>query len=311
MALHAARQMNSMASAVRKRQSRSRIEILRAAWQEYERDYANYFAGAIVYYALVSLVPLLLLLLAVLGLSLRLTDVAADAERQLLQAIELHLGAELREAMQNTLEQIERGSVVATLVGVLGLLLAASKLFRHLRTTFRAIWKHAPLLTSGLRHAVRVSLLERAIAFAMVLAGGALLVGAFALVASLHWLSGLLSDVPILGATMGNLVAGLLTPILIAFVAFGLMFKILPPVRLSWTEVWFATVLSTSAWVVGVELFALYVTHFGSKLSAYGVVGGVLILLLWMHAMSKVLFFGAEVCKVVAAQPPHNWPSVQ
>ena len=40
--------------------------LLRTAWQEYERDHARYFAGAMVYYALVSLLPLLLLLLAAL-----------------------------------------------------------------------------------------------------------------------------------------------------------------------------------------------------------------------------------------------------
>lgn len=289
--------MNAADDTVQIQAKRSRLGLLKAAWKEYEHDYAHYFAGAIVYYALVSLLPLILLLLAVLGLSLRVTDVAADVEQQVLQTIEAHFGAELRTTMQELLERLARGSIVATFVGFMGLSYAASKLFRHLRLTFRAIWKRAPLLTTGFRNALRATLLERAIAFAMVLAGGALLVFAFALIAILHWLTGLLTRVPVLNSTVGYLVA-ILTPIAIAFVTFGLLFKVLPPVHLRWREVWFATALSAVAWLAGAEILALYLKYFGGSFSAYGVVGGVLILMLWMHAMSKVLFFGAEICKV-------------
>src|SRR5262245_2932240 len=42
---------------------RALMRLLRGAWREYQQDYAKYFAGAMVYYALVSLVPILLLVL--------------------------------------------------------------------------------------------------------------------------------------------------------------------------------------------------------------------------------------------------------
>lgn len=285
------------ADAAHVRGKRSCLALLRTAWREYEHDYAHYFAGAIVYYALVSLLPLILLLLAVLGLSLRLTDVAADAERQVLEAVETHFGAELRTTLQDLLQRLEHGSIVATFVSFVGLSYAASKLFRHLRLTFRAVWKRAPLLTSGFRSALRATLLERAIAFAMVLAGGAFLVLAFVLLALLHWLAGFLSHIPLFNNAIGYF-AAIVTPIAITFVTFALLFKALPPVHLRWRDVWLATVLCAVAWLVGAEVLALYVKYFGGRFSAYGVIGGVLILMLWMHAMSKVLFFGAEICKV-------------
>src|SRR5262245_5927771 len=53
--------------------------LLQEAWVEYQRDYARYFAVAMVYYALVSLVPLLLLTLAAFGWLLRLSPMAANA----------------------------------------------------------------------------------------------------------------------------------------------------------------------------------------------------------------------------------------
>lgn len=290
-----------MSVSAQTRERHSTFEVLRAAWTAYEHDHAHYFAGAIVYYALISLLPLIMLLLAVLGLSLRWSDIAADAEQQVLQTVEAHFGVELKVTLQELLQRLEQGSLIATFIGFLGLSYAASKLFRHLRLTFRAIWKHAPLLTSGFRNALRATLTERAIAIAMVLSGGALLVIAFALLAALHGLMGILSQLPVLGSTVGHFIA-IVAPFVIPCVTFGLLFKVLPPVRLRWDEVGFATGLCAIAWLVGAELLALYVKYFGSSLSAYGVIGGVLMLMLWMHAMSKVLFFGAEICKVGARQ---------
>src|SRR5690606_39670860 len=136
----------------------------------------------------------------------------------------------------------------------------------------RAVWKRAPLLTSGFRSALRATLLERAIAFAMVLGGGALLVLAFTVIAMLHWLTGFLSYIPVLNNTAGYL-AAILTSIAITFVTFGLLFKVLPPVRLRWRDVWLATALSIAAWLVGAEILTLYVKYFGGSFSAYGVVG--------------------------------------
>ena len=82
------------------------FNLLRAAWQEYERDYARYFAVAMIFYALMSLVPLLLLLLAGLGLLLRRSAVAATAEQQVLEAIQIGFGSELRTTVEHLLAGI-------------------------------------------------------------------------------------------------------------------------------------------------------------------------------------------------------------
>src|SRR5262249_51444373 len=74
---------------------RALIGLLRAAWQEYQRDYAKYLALAMVYYALVSLIPLLLLVLATLGLLLRASTVAAAAEQRILYSVQTGFGAEM------------------------------------------------------------------------------------------------------------------------------------------------------------------------------------------------------------------------
>jgi len=274
------------------------LRLLHAAWREYESDYAKYFAAAMVYYALVSLVPLLLLLLAALGLLLRLSTVAATAEQQVLTGIENGFGVELRMAIEELLQQLQNGSLIASLVSLVGMVWAGSVLFRHLRMTFRSMWKHAPPLMAGSAGtAVRQTFAERAIAFTMVLSGGGLLLAALALIALTHWLG---TQIPLLSLLSGWLLA--LAGPLLALITFALLFKFLPPNPLQWRDVWLAAVLCAIVWTVSAELLALYGKLFGGKMNAYGALGALLVLMLWMYVVSQLLFLGGELCKVVVSR---------
>ena len=272
--------------------------LLRAAAGEYVRDYAHYFAGAMVYYALLSLVPLLVLLMAALGWVLRLSPVATDLEHQLLSTVEVTFGADLRVAVEQVSEYLQRGSIAATLIGVVGLLLTSSALFGHLRMTFRAIWKQVPPLASGsLLHALRMKLTERAIAFGIMFGGGAVLLALLAIIGALQWLAALPGELTLLGDTLGWLLP-LLGSLVIAPLIFALLLRALPPAPVNWRDVRLAALLLGLTWIFGAEVLAVYAAHAAKKWSAYGAIGGILMLMLWMHALSKMLFFGAELSKV-------------
>ena len=236
------------------------------------------------------------------GLLLRFSDIAPAVERQVLSTIDASFGTELAATIARLLDELEQQSVVATVVSLVGLLVAASVLFRNLRLSFRAIWKHAPPLVSGsVRAVVRATLLEYVASYLIVLLAGVLLLVALVLIAVTQWLSGLVSTLPRIGDTVGWLL-GLPTPLVLVTLTFALLFKFLPPVRLPWRHVWLAAVLSGVAWMIAAELLALYGIFFGSSKSAYGAIGGLLIITLWLNVVSQVLFFGGELCKVVASR---------
>ena len=283
------------------------VGLLRRAWVEYERDRAGYLAVAMIYYAIVSLIPLLLLLLAALGLLLRFSATAADARQQMLLGIEASFGPELRMTITRLLNSLVQESIITTVISLAGLFLAASVLFRHLRLSFRAIWNYEPPLVSGpIRVVVRTTILERVIAFVMVLAGGGLLLVALVLITAIQWLDLLLSDVPLMSHRTEWLLTAV-SSLIIATITFACLFRVLPPVSIRWRHVWLAATLCAVSWVVASELLALYGVFFGNSRSAYGAFGALLAVMLWMNIVSKVLFFGAELCKVVAtrdAGPP-------
>jgi membrane protein len=279
--------------------------LLRAAWVEYERDRAGYLAVAMIYYALLSLVPLLSLLLAALGLLLRFSPIAAAAREQMLVAIDARFGPELSATITSLLTSLQQESIVATVISLASLLFAASLLFGHLRMTFRAIWGYEPPLIAGsLRRVVHATVLERVIAFLMVLGGCGVLIAALGLIAASQWVGGLMP----FGDVTGWLV-GAATSVLLAALTFAGMFRLLPPVRIRWRDVWLAAVLCALAWVIASELLALFGGALGGSGSAYGALGGVLAVMLWMNVVSQVLFFGAELCKVVATRGGESTPT--
>ena len=175
-------------------------------------------------------------------------------------------------------------------------------MFRHLRLTFRAIWKHEPPLVSGSVLAiVRATILEKVVSFVMVLGGGGLLLAALALIAATQWLDPLLAGVPLLGRIAGWLLAAS-SSFVLAALTFALMLKVLPPVPVRWRHVTLATLLCALTWVVTAEVLALYGVFFGNNRSASGALGGLLAVMLLMNVVSQVLFFGAELSKVVATR---------
>src|SRR5215475_11832658 len=202
--------------------SSSLVNLLRLAWVEYERDRAQYLAVAMIYYALVSFIPLCLLMLATLGLFLRVSPVAAGMQEQLLLRIEASFGSQLRVTIGQLLHTLEQESIIATAVSLVGLVLAASVLFHHLRLSFRAIWKYKPPLVSGpMRIVVRTTILEKVISFVMVLSAGMLLLMALVLVSATQWLSRLLAS---LSMPSGWLLTAL-SSLILAAITFALLFK--------------------------------------------------------------------------------------
>jgi membrane protein len=274
------------------RRARALLRLLRAAGREYERDYARYFAVAMIYYALVSLVPLLLLAMTGIGWLLRISPAAAEAQQRALDYIQTTFGGDVSSTVERLVDLLEQQSVIPLSVSLVGLLVTASVLVGHLQISFRAIWKYPPILVSGSVHVVILRILaQKILAFALVVAGGALLLLSFVLIACANWLASRLSN---------GLALLLPSSLVMVPLTFALLFRFLPPRPVPWRHVWIAALLCGVAWLAVTELLALSGTFFGTNLSAYGAVGTLLAAMLWINIVSQCLFFGAELCKVLA-----------
>src|SRR5882724_9288736 len=108
-----------------------------------------------------------------------------------------------------------------------------------------------------------------------------LLVGAGVLamvsVAASSVISALAKMLPFPGAVQ---VGETVTSLALFAMVFAAILKVLPDVRLRWTDVWVGGLFIAVLFVVGKFLIAIYLTHAG-KASVYGAAGSLALILLW------------------------------
>jgi membrane protein len=95
-----------------------------------------------------------------------------------------------------------------------------------------------------------------------------------------------------------HLTAFLISFLVITFV-FAAVYKLIPNVRLNWSDVAVGGVVTSVLFIIGKQLITLYLarTNLGS---AYGAAGSLIIVLVWVYYSAQVFFFGAEFTKVYA-----------
>jgi membrane protein len=78
---------------------------------------------------------------------------------------------------------------------------------------------------------------------------------------------------------------------------FGLIFKVLPDVKIAWSDVLIGAMLTSFLFSIGRFLLGQYLGN-GSFGSAYGAAGSLVVILAWVNYAAQILFFGAEFTQV-------------
>ena len=79
--------------------------------------------------------------------------------------------------------------------------------------------------------------------------------------------------------------------------SFAILFKVLPDVRMAWSDVWLGAVMTALLFTVGKSLIGIYLGRAGVT-SVYGAAGSFVLLLLWVYYSAEIMFLGAEFTEV-------------
>jgi membrane protein len=250
-------------------------------------------AAALSYYTLFSLAPLLVIIIAIAGFAFG----KEAAENQIVGAIQGMVGRESAEAVQemiqNTSNKPETG-MIATLVGIIILMVGAAGVVGQLQTSLNTIWGVELKPGQGIWGLIR----QRFISFAMILGIGFLLLVSLVISAVLSSLTQLLGT--FLGETA--LVAhGLDFLVSFTFVSalFAMIYKFLPDVQVNWQDVWIGAAITSFLFTIGKFLIGLYLGTSGVS-SIYGAAASLITILLWVYYSSLIFFLGAEFTHVYA-----------
>ena len=264
--------------------------VLSEAVGDWLDDNAARMGAALAFYSVLSLVPLLLLALALAGLFFD----QADTRQQLSEQMTEVIGKEGAEAIREMIDSgTKAGSKAATAFGIVMLLFAASGVFGELQTDLNAVWdvKPKPFGIFGF-------LKSRFFSFAMVLGSGFLLVVSLLMstaIAVLHGSArGALPQFEILWHGLSSVVTFALVTLL-----FALIYKLLPDAEVAWRNVWWGALFTAALFTVGKFAIGLYLGKSGLA-SGNGAAGSLVVLIVWVYYSAQILFLGAEITHVIA-----------
>ena len=260
---------------------------LRASWE----DDVPRLGASLAYYTLFAIAPVLLVATAIAGLAFGPQAVRGEIVGQ----IDYLVGREGARAVQSLLEGASqrRAGYLATIVGSVTLVLAATGAFLELQTALNTIWRVKPNPTNATFTAF---VMDRVRSFGLVVAIGFLLLVSLAVSAALaalgSWLERISPGMPLVWNAMNVVVS-----LVVITALFTLLYAFLPDVKLRGRDVVVGAFVTAILFTIGKQLIGFYLGQ-STTASTYGAAGSVIVLLLWVYYSSQVVLVGAEFTRI-------------
>ena len=270
------------------------LDLLKQTVNEWVEDGAPQLGAALAYYTVFSLAPMVLLLLAVVGVVFR--NDPHGAWTRITEQMSYFLDRSAVQMVEQIARQVSTPAKSA-LGGIIGIALAvfgATGVFGQLQNALNTIWGVKAKPGAGIWGFIR----SRFLSFALLAGIGFLLLVSLVIEAVIKGFSHYLQSV----------VPGALTiivPVYLAFdfvvitAVFAMIFKILPNATIRWRDVWIGSVMTALLFLIGKWALGIYLGS-GTAASAYGAASSLITLLLWVYYSSQILLFGAEFTQVYA-----------
>lgn len=247
-------------------------------------------AGALAYYTIFSLAPLLVLAVSIASSFLQDVDVQAD----FLSRVQASVSPQAASFIESIIQQATESSSSATIVGLVLLLFGASGVFASLQNTLNAIWDSMPAPGQG----IMVIIKARLIAFAMVLSVGVILLLVLAVGIALRLFNSLLTDLsPQLGFAIPYV--DLLISLTLLTGVFALVLKFVPDADVAWKDVFVGGAVTAVLFNLGESLISRYLSSW-SGAAVYGAASSLVVLLFWIYLSAIIFLFGATFTRVYA-----------
>ena len=257
----------------------------RRAALEFVDDRGHRSAAQISFFAILSFIPLVLLLAAAFGLVFDDSAVRRRIIETVFDNVPLASSADRPRLERSVADALDRAGDLGIFTTIL-LLVAASGVSGALRHSINEAWdieERPPLLK------------RKALDFALILGGTSILALSVSLTAT-HRLAEVLDDEENGGWLFAGAleVAGDLLPFVFVALAMLFLYRVLPMHRKPLREIWPGAIVAAIGLAIvkqGLELYFEQLADFGA---IYGSLGAAMALLIFVYAAANVVVFGAE-----------------
>jgi membrane protein len=239
--------------------------------------------AAISFYTVTSIAPVLYIVVAIAGLAFG-RDAARGAIADQVSGL---MGKESADLLQNAIKSAADTSsgVLATVVGLVTLVVAASGVFGEMQSALNAFWKVEPRGTTVSR-----LIRARAASLGLVAALGFLLLVSLVISAGLSALGNYINAfLPFADFILEGL--NFLISFVLISVLFAAIYKVLPDKRLAWRDVLVGAVATALLFTLGKFLSGLYIGS-SAIASSYGAAGALILVLLWVYSPRRYSCWG-------------------
>lgn len=266
------------------------VDIILTAGKSFDEQHGAEAAASISYYSLFSMFPLLLFLVSILGFFIEKIGAQIKIAELITQAIPIS-----RDLVYNNLIQTLNARSLGGIIGIIGLMWAASSVFITVSRNINRAWSDA---------SVRNVIQNRLVAFTMivillVLTGGWIASTVlFSLVPKI--VIPFFGEIDIFQTQTWNYLSNLLPWSLAFLILLGLYFWI-PNTQVKWKEAFWGALIASIALNLATRVFTWLMS---SGLAAfdilYGSLGTALALLTWVYISALIILIGAHISSAIA-----------
>jgi membrane protein len=257
-----------------------------ALWRGFVSFYSSdnlTYAASIAYYALLSLFPLSMLALAILG-----NVTADDADRGTVLAFVLRYFPQQFDFITAQIDAFRTNTVTFGVAGTIGLVWGALGVFGAISTAVNHAWR-VEKKRSYWSH--------KLFSFLMMLVAGALLLSALLLVSAggvvgASWFANVVSRFPTLTVLRGLAIRNATTALFILVV--GLVFYYVPNAKVRFRDVWIGAFLTGFLWKAALFGFSWYMRDMTRFTRVNGSIAAVVVFLVWVYLQAVILLYGVE-----------------
>jgi membrane protein len=251
--------------------------------QGFRRSHNLTHAASIAYYSLLSLFPISMLGLSILG-----AVTADEADRNAVLEFVLQYFPRQFDFIVAQLDALRARTVTFGVAGTLALVWGSLGVCGAISTAVNHAWR-VEQPRGFWTHNV-VSLL-------MLLVAGAILLAALLLVSASHmvrasWFAGVLMNFPGLGVLRSLAVRYATTGLFVLVV--GLVYYFVPNARVRFRDVWIGALLTGVLWTIALEGFSWYMRDMTRLTRVNGSIAAVVVFLVWVYVQAVILLYGVE-----------------
>ena len=270
--------------------------VLWGSFQSFAETRAPESAASLAYYALFSMFPLL-----VFFVGTATSYLEDEAVKQFIfELVETNLPASFQDLIKGNIDQALSARGRVQIVGIIGLLWAASGVFTGLTHSLDRAW-----------HTAR----ERNFIFGRLIGLG--MIGAITTGLVVIWFlsTTLLNLLPLLEVRLWNGesvqvydtylwgASSKFIPWLVIFFAFVNLYKWVPNTKVRWREALWGAAVAALGWELAQRGFSWYLTSGWARYQlVYGSLGAVIAFMLWLYVNGLIVLYGAHLSASIAME---------